>query len=110
MKLAPTLASALLAMALAGPACAVAAPTRSTPSASTSSASSVEAATRGLQHVPGFFDLWRDPAKGRLILGIHEFDQPFLLMTSLPWALGSNDIGLDRLFVNLVFSRCLTKI
>lgn len=96
MKLAPIFVSAMLAIALAGPACAVAAPTKSTPSASKPSASSVEAATRGLQHVPGFFDLWRDPAKGRVLLGIHAFDQPFLLMTSLPWALGSNDIGLDR--------------
>jgi len=53
-------------------------------------------ATRGLAHAPGFFDLWRDPARGRLLLGVRSFGQPFLLVSSLPWALGSNDVGLDR--------------
>jgi hypothetical protein len=56
----------------------------------------VTAATRGMQHVGGFFDVYRDADKGRVLLGVHAFDTPFLLITSLPWALGSNDIGLDR--------------
>jgi len=54
------------------------------------------AATRGLQHAAGFFDVYRDEAKGRILLGVREFGQPFLMMSSLPWALGSNDVGLDR--------------
>lgn len=56
----------------------------------------IEAATRGMTHVAGFFDVWRDDAKGRVLLGVRAFGQPFLMTSSLPWALGSNDIGLDR--------------
>ncbi|NQD38236.1 DUF5117 domain-containing protein [Permianibacter sp. IMCC34836] len=51
---------------------------------------------KGLTRQAGFFDLYRDPGKGRLLLGIQHFDQPFLLTTSLPYGLGSNDVGLDR--------------
>jgi hypothetical protein len=53
-------------------------------------------ATQGMQRVPGFLDVYRDNAKGRVLLGVHAFEQPFLMMSSLPWALGSNDVGLDR--------------
>ncbi|MEP7045009.1 MAG: DUF5117 domain-containing protein, partial [Dokdonella sp.] len=56
----------------------------------------IAGATRSMQHVAGFFDVYRDAAKGRVLLGVHAFDAPFLLVSSLPWALGSNDIGLDR--------------
>lgn len=65
---------------------------------STSAKASLEpaSAVRGLAHDSGFFDVWRDAAKGRVLLGVRAFDQPFLLMSSLPWALGSNDVGLDR--------------
>ena len=48
------------------------------------------------EHVAGFFDVYRDIAKGRVLLGVHALDTPFLLVTSLPWGLGSNDVGLDR--------------
>ncbi|NCT67014.1 MAG: DUF5117 domain-containing protein [Rhodanobacteraceae bacterium] len=54
------------------------------------------AATRGMARTAGFFDLYRDEAKGRVLLGVRELDTPFLLITSLPWGLGSNDVGLDR--------------
>lgn len=54
------------------------------------------AATRGSEHVPGFLDVWRDRVGGRVLLGVHELDAPLLLVTSLPWGLGSNDLGLDR--------------
>jgi hypothetical protein len=53
-------------------------------------------ATQGMQRTTGFFDVYRDDAKGRVLLGVRVFDQPFLMMSSLPWALGSNDVGLDR--------------
>ena len=33
---------------------------------------------------------------GKLFLQIRKFDQDFLLVVSLPYGLGSNDIGLDR--------------
>jgi hypothetical protein len=52
--------------------------------------------TAPLQGQPGFVDIWRDTAKARVLLSITSFDQPFLLVTSLPYGLGSNDVGLDR--------------
>jgi len=56
----------------------------------------VSGATQGMQHIAGFFDVYCDDAKGRVLLGVHAFAQPFLMMSSLPWGLGSNDVGLDR--------------
>ncbi|MGO4377839.1 zinc-dependent metalloprotease [Pseudoduganella sp. RAF19] len=52
--------------------------------------------TKALQAQPGFIDLWRDADKGRVLLAVSQLDQPFLLVSSLPYALGSNDVGLDR--------------
>ncbi|WP_028102758.1 zinc-dependent metalloprotease [Pseudoduganella violaceinigra] len=52
--------------------------------------------TRSLTLQPGFIELWRDADKGRVLLSVRELDQPFLLATSLPDGLGSNDVGLDR--------------
>lgn len=54
------------------------------------------AATRGLQRVEGFFDVYRDTEKGRVLLGVRSLETPFLMVASLPWGLGSNDVGLDR--------------
>ena len=56
----------------------------------------VASATRGSERVAGFFDVYRDAGKGRVLLGVHALDEPFLLISSLPWGLGSNDVGLDR--------------
>ncbi|NRR30504.1 zinc-dependent metalloprotease [Oxalobacteraceae bacterium] len=53
-------------------------------------------ATRGMQPQPGFIDVWRDVDKGRVLLSVTQLNQPFLLLSSLPYALGSNDVGLDR--------------
>jgi hypothetical protein len=44
----------------------------------------------------GFLDVYRDSESGRVLVGIKELDTPFLLLTSLPGGLGSNDVGLDR--------------
>ncbi|MRW91969.1 DUF5117 domain-containing protein [Duganella sp. FT80W] len=52
--------------------------------------------TRGLQSQPGFIDVWRDIDKGRVLLSVSALEQPFILASSLPYALGSNDVGLDR--------------
>src|SRR5262245_66318347 len=56
----------------------------------------IATASKGAERVAGFFDVYRDTAKGRVLLGVRELDKPFLLVTSLPWGLGSNDVGLDR--------------
>lgn len=57
---------------------------------------SLAALTRGMTRLPGFVDVYRDPAKGRVLIGVKALDAPFLLVTSLPHGLGSNDVGLDR--------------
>ena len=44
----------------------------------------------------GFINLFYDPKSAELYLQADKLNQPFLLLTSLPHAVGSNDIGLDR--------------
>ncbi len=48
------------------------------------------------EHLPGYFDLYWDEEKGRLIVRIDAFDEPFLYQSSLARGVGSNDLGLDR--------------
>jgi hypothetical protein len=50
----------------------------------------------GMEHKDGFFPLDWDAKAGKLYLEIARFDQDFLLLDSLPYGLGSNDVGLDR--------------
>lgn len=52
--------------------------------------------TQGMKAVSGLFDLWVSKEQAKVLLAVGELDTPFLLVTSLPYALGSNDIGLDR--------------
>ncbi|MCG2584650.1 zinc-dependent metalloprotease [Massilia sp. TS11] len=49
-----------------------------------------------LRTLPGLFDVMPDPAAGRVLIRLSEYHKPFLMTTSLPYALGSNDVGLDR--------------
>lgn len=44
----------------------------------------------------GFVDVYRDLDAGRVLIGVRDLDSPFLLVSSLPGALGSNEVGLDR--------------
>ena len=44
----------------------------------------------------GFIDMYWDETKGRLLLKIEEFDEPFLYQSSLARGIGSNELGLDR--------------
>lgn len=44
----------------------------------------------------GFVDVHRDADGGRVLVGVHALDTPFLMVSSLPGGLGSNDVGLDR--------------
>ena len=44
----------------------------------------------------GFVDMYWDESKGRLLLKIEAFDEPFLYQSSLARGIGSNDLGLDR--------------
>lgn len=44
----------------------------------------------------GYFSFYHDRAQGKVYLQIEQFDQAFLFLSSLPYGIGSNDIGLDR--------------
>ena len=59
-------------------------------------AAGIEAKTSGLQHVRGFLPLHWDAKNGKLYLEIPHWGADFLYLTSLPYGLGSNDLGLDR--------------
>jgi hypothetical protein len=98
MRAAPAAGPLLLALLMSGaaPAALAADGAAAPPAAGASSAKQIADATRGLQSQPGFIDVWRDSAKGRVLLSVAALEQPFLLVSSLPYALGSNDVGLDR--------------
>jgi hypothetical protein len=53
-------------------------------------------ATKDLQKLDGYFPLYWDAERGRLLLEIARFNQEFLYQTSLQTGVGSNPIGLDR--------------
>lgn len=57
---------------------------------------SIAALTAHLPAQSGFLPVWRDADKGRVLLAVSELDRPFLLASSLPYGLGSNEVGLDR--------------
>ena len=57
---------------------------------------SIAAKTAGLVKKDGLFPLYWDERTGKLYLEIPQMDQEFIYFTSLPWGVGSNDIGLDR--------------
>lgn len=58
--------------------------------------SSIAEQVEGLQHLEGFYDLYWDAGKGRLLLRIDGMNEPFLYQSSMPRGVGSNDLGLDR--------------
>ena len=56
----------------------------------------IEKFTSSFDEQQGFFTFYHDEAKGKFYLEVPKSDKQFILQTSLPWGLGSNDIGLDR--------------
>lgn len=57
---------------------------------------SIATRTAGFTKRDGLFPLYWDERTGKLYLEIPAMDQEFIYFTSLPWGVGSNDIGLDR--------------
>jgi Met-zincin/Domain of unknown function (DUF5117) len=57
---------------------------------------SIEDKTKGLKKYEGYLNYYWDEATGKIWLEIDKLDSEILYVTSLPAALGSNDIGLDR--------------
>ncbi|HYW50563.1 MAG TPA: zinc-dependent metalloprotease [Gemmatimonadaceae bacterium] len=66
------------------------------PSAAPAGLPSIASRTAGMVKRDGFFPLYWDDRTGKLYLEIPAMEQEFIYFTSLPWAVGSNDIGLDR--------------
>jgi hypothetical protein len=54
------------------------------------------ASTPAVTRLDGLFPLSWDAKTGKLSLSIPEFNKDFLLLDSLPYGVGSNDLGLDR--------------
>ncbi len=52
--------------------------------------------TESMQPHQGFFNFYHDIESGSVYLQVPRQQQKFIFQTSLPWGLGSNDIGLDR--------------
>src|SRR6204780_285886 len=65
-------------------------------STSASGVPSIEMKTAGMRHMPGFLPLHWDEKSGRLYLEIPQLNADMLYFDSLPYATGSNDLGLDR--------------
>jgi hypothetical protein len=59
-------------------------------------AKSFDALTRGLRKFDGYFPLYWDTGRGKLLLEISRWDTEFLYQVSLPTGVGSNPLGLDR--------------
>lgn len=58
--------------------------------------STIEEKTNGLKKYEGYFTFYWDENTGKLWLEVDKLETEFLYVISLPAALGSNDIGLDR--------------
>jgi len=52
--------------------------------------------TEKMTHFSGYFSFYYDTENGKLYLEVDKLEQQFLLQQSLPYGVGSNDIGLDR--------------
>lgn len=57
---------------------------------------SIEDKTKGLKKYEGYLNYYWDETTGKVWLEVDKPDTEILYVTSLPAALGSNDIGLDR--------------
>jgi len=65
-------------------------------SSKTAAGNALEKFTKGMQHMPGFFDLYWDAKKGKMYLKVNRWEEEFLYQVGLAAGVGSNDIGLDR--------------
>ncbi|MDZ7629762.1 MAG: zinc-dependent metalloprotease [Gemmatimonadaceae bacterium] len=91
------LRAALLASSLLTAATLPAQPGGTAPApATTGGIPSIASRTANMTKRDGLFPLYWDERTGKLYLEIPAMDQEFIYFTSLPWGVGSNDIGLDR--------------
>src|SRR5579864_1963725 len=57
---------------------------------------SISEKTAGMEKLAGFFPYYWDAREGKIWVEIGKWDSSFLYVESLPYGVGSNDIGLDR--------------
>ncbi|ASM51181.1 hypothetical protein PESP_a3356 [Pseudoalteromonas espejiana DSM 9414] len=57
---------------------------------------SIDEFTAQMNHFPGYFSFFYDTQNGKVYVKVDKLEQQFLLQQSLPYGIGSNDIGLDR--------------
>ena len=57
---------------------------------------SISEQTAGMEKQEGLFNFYWEKESGRIWLEIGSWEEEFLYVTSMPWGVGSNDIGLDR--------------
>jgi len=71
-------------------------PSPAAPAGPGAGVATITSRTAGMVRRDGFLPLYWDERTGKLYLEIPRMDQEFIYFTSLPWGVGSNDIGLDR--------------
>lgn len=59
-------------------------------------AQNIDAKTKGFKKYEGYFTYYYDDNTGKIYLKVDKLDQEFLYVSSLPYGVGSNDLGLDR--------------
>lgn len=59
-------------------------------------AQNIESKTKGMKKYPGYFNFYWDDATGKIFMEVDKFNQEFLYVSTLPFGVGSNDLGLDR--------------
>jgi hypothetical protein len=81
-------------------ACSTAAWSADAPAAAAAKApehpATIAARTAAMRHMPGLLTLHWDEKSGKLYLEIPHLDTDLLYLQSLPYGVGSNDLGLDR--------------
>jgi len=66
------------------------------PTAPPASLPTIEKRTEGMERRDGFLPIYWDAAQGKLWLEVPRPGEEMIHFSSLPWGMGSNDIGLDR--------------
>ncbi|MEO5909245.1 MAG: zinc-dependent metalloprotease [Pelobium sp.] len=59
-------------------------------------AQNIENKTKGFKKYPGYFNFYWDEASGKIFMEVDKLNQEFLYVSTLPFGVGSNDLGLDR--------------
>ncbi|HET8816239.1 MAG TPA: DUF5117 domain-containing protein, partial [Pseudidiomarina sp.] len=75
---------------------AIAQVAQAAPAETSASSDAILEFTASMVSHPGFFTFYHDANAGKYYLEVPSNAPDFIFQTSLPWGLGSNDIGLDR--------------